>query len=875
MKELKEVKVQIEREFKERWEASDGQSLGDLSSILLEIQNKCAKNPNSKSAPSFHRVHESQGKQIEKFLTESGLDCGKLTPKQREKLYLAEIRRLTNKVNHAMTKPVIEFTNRKGLLNPESIKRVKNLLIALKPPAQRVQPISGKKMAEYWQELFHANPASMHSTFTTEQLKNMNVKYSPSPIMDVNYLPRVHEVVDSIYDQSIGKAPGESGLRAEMLKYGGRKIAEILTSIFRDFWCRDHGGKGKPIPDSLIIAKVCALYKKKGSPSDPGNFRSIFLLEVIGKILCRLLIKRIELLIDTWLRDSHCGFRQQRSTAHAITALTLCQQKAHNCEIELWAVFIDIKKAFDSPSHDVIEQVLQFIGVPCCVLKILMNFHKEVEHFVGSKLNKFSCGRGSRQGSIEAPGIFSIIYEFLIRAAKIEAEPECGLYFESETKHSGMKFPREWAAEEKFRIVDLLFADDWAILCRSKAAANRLLVSINAVCEQLGICISASKTKIMPLALPKGAVVDETEVVYCGNEVVEQVEKFLYLGNMFRAKEGARISSEAIKHAKLRLLKAESRLKPLLKMKGLSPRFRSTIIKCYGMGSLLYGCEAWVLTEARIRQLEVSLMRLRRILLNKGKYENTIQGILRRRNLAWMTRKIFPSSVRDFLSKRRLQHLLQAICTEGSPFLRQLLLSQPDAKKYSRPKPGRTTYWGMIVKDFQWVTGIEPPSRAKAELPKFFGQVADASKLEFDRLTSERQKMLAKKKTKELPLVSKFKVRIAHGKRMKTIIKLTVDEAFKSDQARSYREKVGVKFKTEAEAKSKAEKCTVADCWAAFRTAGGRRTHMARAHRPGARGSIAEERQSKPVKCPKCLLSFIFRKTAINHCIKFHKLTLN
>ena len=252
---------------------------------------------------------------------------------------------------------------------------------------------------------------------------------------------------------------------------------------------------------------------------------------------------------------------------------------------------------------------------------------------------------------------------------------------------------------------------------RSFVAANRLLVKINAVCEQLGICISAEKTKIMPLALPKSAVVNDTEAVYCGNEVVEQVEKFSYLGNMFRANEGARISSEAIKYAKTRLLKARKRIMPSLKMKALSPKFRSTVIKCYGIGSLLYGCEAWVLTEPRIRQLEVSLMRLRRLVLNKEKYPNTIQGILRRRNLAWMTRKIFLSSVRDFLSKRRLQHLLLAVCTEGTPVLRKVLFSQPAEEKYGRPKGGRTTYWGVIVKDFQWVTGFDPQRRAKRNCP--------------------------------------------------------------------------------------------------------------------------------------------------------------
>ena len=873
MKELKIVKVRIEEKFKERWVRNDGRSLRDLSTLLLEIQDECAK-PNSPYATPLACVYKSQEEKILNFLKQSGLACENLTPQEREKLYIKEIRRLTAAMHHKMTKAVVEFTNVHGILNPESIKRVKNLLLALKPPAESAQQIDGKKMAEFWQQLFHANPASMHSTFTPEQLKIIGGDYLPRPFMEVNYLIRVSEVKDSIYRQSIGKAPGESGLRAEMLRYGGEKVAEILAKGFREFFCKDHGGEGKPVPDNLIAAKVCALKKPKGSPTDPGSYRSIFLLEVVGKILCRILIKRIEPIIDTWLRDTQCGFRQERSAAHAITALTLCQQKAHNCEIELWAVYIDIKKAFDSPSHDVIEQVLKYIGVPCCVLKILMNFHKEVEHFVGSKLNRFSCGRGSRQGSIEAPGLFSIIYEFLIRAAEIENDPECGIYFESEMKQGGMDFPQEWAENKNLRVVDLLFADDWAILCRSKAAANRLLVKINAVCEQLGILISAEKTKLMPLALPKDGVISETEHVYCGNEVVEQVETFSYLGNMFRAKEGARISCEAIKNAKIRLFKAQKRIVPLLKQKALSPRFRSTIIKCYGMGSLLYGCEAWVLTEPRIRQLEVSLMRLRRLLLRSKKHENTIQGILKQRNLVWMTRKIFPSSVRDFLSKRRLQFLLQVVCTEGTPFLRKLLFSRPVVEKYGRTKGNRTTYWGMIVKDFQWVTGFDPPNQAQKELPKFFGKIMEASKIELDRLKCERLAMLTKKKIKELPLVTQFQVRLAHGKIMKKLIKTEINSAFQSDKAKAYRVSVGVKFKTEAEARAKTEKCTVADCWAAFKTVGGHRSHMARAHRTGEKGSIALERQSLPFKCPKCKLTYAYKQKAINHCRIIHKITL-
>ena len=62
MKELKEIKVQIEQEFKERWEESSDQSISDLSLILMEIQNKHAKNPNSEPSPAYHQVHERNWK---------------------------------------------------------------------------------------------------------------------------------------------------------------------------------------------------------------------------------------------------------------------------------------------------------------------------------------------------------------------------------------------------------------------------------------------------------------------------------------------------------------------------------------------------------------------------------------------------------------------------------------------------------------------------------------------------------------------------------------------------------------------------------------------------------------------------------------------
>ena len=87
-------------------EKIDGKSLSDLSSVLLRIQDECAK-PNSPSVSPLTRVYESKGEQIVKFLKELGSQCEYLTPQEKEKLYFSEIRRLTNEVHQKMTKSVI------------------------------------------------------------------------------------------------------------------------------------------------------------------------------------------------------------------------------------------------------------------------------------------------------------------------------------------------------------------------------------------------------------------------------------------------------------------------------------------------------------------------------------------------------------------------------------------------------------------------------------------------------------------------------------------------------------------------------------------------------------------------------------------------
>ena len=47
------------------------------------------------------------------------------------------------------------------------------------------------------------------------------------------------------------------------------------------------------MPESWLIGSITSIYKGKGSPSDPGNYRPITILSCLGKLFTAILNTRI------------------------------------------------------------------------------------------------------------------------------------------------------------------------------------------------------------------------------------------------------------------------------------------------------------------------------------------------------------------------------------------------------------------------------------------------------------------------------------------------------------------------------------------------------------------------------------------------------
>ena len=99
-----------------------------------------------------------------------------------------------------------------------------------------------------------------------------------------------------------GKAPGKDNIPVTMLKCCKEIITPQLYEVFRLRW-REGG-----VPQDMKDANMVTLYKNKGDRGDCNNYRGISLLNIVGKLLACVVLKRLQVLADRVYLESQCEF---------------------------------------------------------------------------------------------------------------------------------------------------------------------------------------------------------------------------------------------------------------------------------------------------------------------------------------------------------------------------------------------------------------------------------------------------------------------------------------------------------------------------------------------------------------------------------------
>ena len=159
---------------------------------------------------------------------------------------------------------------------------------------------------------------------------------------------------------------GHDGISNKLLKVTKKKLSKSLTLIINQMITT-----GK-FPDLFKKSKITPLFKK----SDQSlllNYRPISLLPTISKVFERILFDQMYTYFNTnsLLVEQQYGFRKNHSTEYAAIKLVDHASKEMESGKIRCALYIDLSKAFDTLSFDIIIGKLCHYGVADVELRLL------------------------------------------------------------------------------------------------------------------------------------------------------------------------------------------------------------------------------------------------------------------------------------------------------------------------------------------------------------------------------------------------------------------------------------------------------------------------------------------------------------------------
>ena len=168
----------------------------------------------------------------------------------------------------------------------------------------------------------------------------------------------VDEVIALCKEIEITKSSGIDEISSRLCKDAFLALPHHLTHVFN---CSLDKGF---FPGDWKIAKVVPIYKG-GDREDVGNFSPVSLLPLPGKILEKVVHKRISDFLEAngFLSGHQGGFRKGFSTTSTIADLTDDLFGNVNKGETTLAAFVDLKKAFDTVNTKILLRKLHEAGI--------------------------------------------------------------------------------------------------------------------------------------------------------------------------------------------------------------------------------------------------------------------------------------------------------------------------------------------------------------------------------------------------------------------------------------------------------------------------------------------------------------------------------
>lgn len=210
------------------------------------------------------------------------------------------------------------------------------------------------------------------------------------------------EVRSCLSEMVNNRAPGHDGIEVRVLKESWGVLSTEITGIIRE--CLVSG----QFPKRYKIGKLVILQKPGKPPGEVGSYRPITLLSVMGKLVEKVIARRLR----AWMLrvgitgERQFGFVSGRSTS---TAMQELQRVVSSSNAEtVWGVFIDISGAFDNAWPPLLLDILRKNGCPGNIYR-LMRDYLTGRSVIAHTGRVWRVQKGCPQGSVLGPLVWTII----------------------------------------------------------------------------------------------------------------------------------------------------------------------------------------------------------------------------------------------------------------------------------------------------------------------------------------------------------------------------------------------------------------------------------------------------------------------------------
>ena len=379
------------------------------------------------------------------------------------------------------------------------------------------------------------------------------------------------EIADNISSLKNNRSAGDDDVCNEYLKI----TADLLLPIFVIFFnmILNTG----IFPSSWSIGTIIPIFKGKGDPKDPKNYRPINLSSCVGKLFTALLNNRLKLFLDVEKKMNFIqgAFLPGSSTTNHLHALHSLIECVTANKKPLFCAFLDLSAAYDKVWRDGMFMKLIDSGIAGKFFNVVHSMYQVTKQYIRCNnliSNVFSTNVGIKQGC----NLSCLLFALFLNDLELEMsnygckgtdiiDPETGIVM--------------------LKLFALLYADDTVIISDNGKDFQEALNAFSMYCRKWKLKINESKSNIIIF----GTVRNRNRLIFTiNNQPINIVNTFKYLGLEFNKNKRY---TTAIKSNLIKGRRAAFSISKKARKLNLSVSCQIHILNTIVKPILLYGCE--------------------------------------------------------------------------------------------------------------------------------------------------------------------------------------------------------------------------------------------------------------------------------------------